>query len=49
LYALAQRLSHAAAFCWHVIFLAAAGPVGYRSATDARLASAMVEMMDFRI
>jgi hypothetical protein len=49
LYALAQRLSHAAAFCWHVIFLASAGPAEDRSVTDAMLASASVEMMNFRI
>jgi hypothetical protein len=42
-----QRPWQSRYLCWHD--LAAAGPAAYRSVTDARLASAMVEMMDFRI
>src|SRR5262245_53346984 len=48
-YRAAQRRSHACAFCRQVWRAAAAGAVAYSRATNARLPSATVEMMSFRI
>jgi hypothetical protein len=49
LYALAQRISLAAAFCSHVIRAASAGPTAYRSSIQAKLPSTAAQMIDFRM